>query len=366
MIRRNLIIASWTFVGACIVVTGILAGCASTHVDSPFQRQLDSLGVTSNALRAKNIDRAVRIGLLIEVACDSILDLSDDHEVEQNARQWRSYAIPGIRHALSFSDPATATLDGWAFAIQQKKYLTTGEGRLMFGPQQGIAIRAAAIIEELFAAGHPFEDGGEAFRVRIQDWADSHLIKNDFFERESLIPSLKALNINQGESVGSSVGEIANDLRDVSNRLSLYTAQLPREIRWQGEYLLEELQVENRLDSLNALVSGMVEAVDQLTKTMNDGELIVDVHGLRELREDILLLKQQISTERELLMADVNRQRVETMREAERMTRELMKEFRTPAKDLIDYVLFRMMIAALIVLAIVLALMFWLRRRTIT
>lgn len=344
----------------------LLTGCVSTSVESPFQSKLDSLGLTNDVLRLKNIDRSLQIGLLLESASDSIINASDDLRIQQNARLWRSYALPGIRQALLFSDPAAASVDGWAYSFQMRDYLEKGDGRTMFGKEQEIAIRAAHAIEATFIEPQPEFAEQNAKRGRsIEAWAADHPMTNSFFARPSAIPFLKAMNLVSDGSVGGTVGNIGQDVHDISNRLTLFSTQLPMEARWQAEYMLGELKGQERIDSLQSQAVNLVATLKQLTNAISAGKITIDIRSLQQLHSDVLLLEGRIKSERQIVLFDLDRQRTETLLEIERFAKEETQGLSAGAIELIDHLMLRLaqiLALAFVGIVIILVAIFFVRR----
>jgi hypothetical protein len=84
-----------------------------------------------------------------------------------------------------------------------------------------------------------------------------------------------------------------------------------------------------------------VETVDALAGTINSGNLTVDVRSLQQLHMDILSLQEKISSERAMVLSDIDRQRMETLRQVDSMVKSMMRHASDPAKELIDHLMFR-------------------------
>lgn len=349
---------------ACSAVTvlalGIifLQGCAGSRQQSVFQTELDTLGVTINQVRIANREHAIRIANIIEQATDSILATSQNARVRQNAQLWRISVVPAFRQVLLFTDPVAASIDGHAFAVQMRHYLEDGAGNSLFGDRQDIAVRAAHTIEAFFISTSDTTnatEGSERINRIVEEWAREHPIDNRAFDRESAVPYLKKLRIGYDSSVFESVGDISQNVSGLSNRLNLYAAQLPREVRWQAEYVLADMKIEERLDSLQQQASLALASVDRLALVMASGDLTIDIRSFQKLHEDIGLLQKWISAERGTALENAERQRLETIKELQRLGNQMLEKTSRQATGIVDHLMFR--IAQLVVLLVVIIIL---------
>jgi hypothetical protein len=337
----------------------ILQGCTGSGETSVFQSQLDSLGVTVNQVRIANLHKSIKIANLVEQAADSIRAGSQDPVVRENALVWKLFVVPDFRRVLLYSDPAAAALDGQAFAVQMRHYLDGGPGNSLFGDRQHIAVGAARSVESLFTA--IVDTTGsvelkERVNRRVEEWAREHPIEHRTFDRESAVPFLTKLRIGYTPSLPRTAGDIAEGVSSITNHLNLYAAQVPREARWQAEYVIDDLKLESRMDSLQWLADRALASVDSLTQIIASGSIAIDIRELESLHDDIAMLERKISSEREIVLADVERQRLETLRDVERLGNEILERSSGEAVVIIDHLMVRVaQLAGLLVVVLILA-----------
>jgi hypothetical protein len=340
----DIISARRTLIVILIASAGAFWNCGTTRPDSRLQGAADSLGLQMAQLRLNNVQRAARISLLIDAAADSILRESNDRKVSRNAHQWRIFAVPVFRQSLFFSDPGAATLDAWTCSVQMRQFFTVGSGNSFFGDQQAIAVRTAQKIESIFK-----DYGDDAQQVarfenleaRLEEWASSHPIEGSLYDRTSIIPYLKEFQVDIDQGVVGSVQEIAVDVRALSTHLNLFAAQIPREARWHGEYLLAEMDAEARLDEIEADAARVTDALGRVMAQIESGELAIDIKALRSLHSDILRLEQRIGEERALVLDEVSRQRIETLARIDALVERSLAEASSSATDLVDHLVWR-------------------------
>jgi hypothetical protein len=349
-----------TYPAVAVLTLGIffMQGCTSSKQQSVFQTQLDTLGLTINQVRIANRERAIRIASIIEQAADSIRTTSQNTRIRQNALQWKISVVPAFRQVLLFTDPVAASVDGQAFAVQMRHYLEEGAGNSLFGDRQDIAVRAAHTIEAFFISTSDTNNATEVSKRinrNLEEWAREHPIDNRAFNRESVIPYLEKLRIGYASSVFESVGDIAENVSGLSNRVNLYAAQLPSEVRWQAEYVIADMRVEERLDSIQRQAAFALASVERLTRTIASGNLTLDIRSLQKLHDDIGLLKQWISVERGIALGNAERQRLETLQELQRLADQMLEKTSGQATVIVDHLMFR--IAQLVALLVVIIIL---------
>ena len=307
---------------AFLVFMALLAapGCISTQSESTVAEALDSLGISNRGVREANIRVAYRYGLAVEQAADSIIMLATDQTAKANAYLWKIYCIPVIRQIYSQSDPVVSAFDGLAFSMQCREYFTTGIGRDRFGAQQQIAVHAVEMIEHRLveeSRRYLTTANFDSLIVFTSRWAAKNPLTNHVFERASFFSEMDKLLARQDYSVGSAVGRMADDVDDLSGRLSLFAAQLPREARWQGEYLMTDLALKDRLASLDTSIAVLTSTLESLEKGLRTGGLSVDIASLRPLHSDLKAALELLSAERAVVTADIERMRIATLADAE-------------------------------------------------
>jgi len=309
---------------AFLVFMALLAapGCISTQSESTVAEALDSLGISNRGVREANIRVAYRYGLAVEQAADSIIMLATDQTAKANAYLWKIYCIPVIRQIYSQSDPVVSAFDGLAFSMQCREYFTTGIGRDRFGAQQQIAVHAVEMIEHRLveeSRRYLTTANFDSLIVFTSRWAAKNPLTNHVFERASFFSEMDKLLARQDYSVGSAVGRMADDVDDLSGRLSLFAAQLPREARWQGEYLITDLALKERLNSIDTVMVALRATLATLDGELRTDGVPVDLASIRPLHSTIKAALEQLSAERAIVMAEIDRLRIATFADGEQI-----------------------------------------------
>jgi len=346
---------------ALLFAAGVLAlaghGCGTTQTTSPLIERLDSVNVSLYTLQLRNQNFAARSASILEVAADSIIRLTSDAAVKKNALTWKIYTLPQLRGALLFSDPLAAQFDAWIFCGQVLDYFEHGGGKENFGPLQPIAVRAsrqlfteASALMQASVSEHDFRRLDSLVARALRESP----IQNDLYLRESAVDALSGILGSRDYSIGSAIGRIARDVEDISGMIPIYSEQLPREVRWQAEYILEEHDWDGRMDSIQRQIEETTLAINELTRHLEEGDLGVTIGRIRNLQEYINTLETIVGRERVIVMEEVDRLALRTMERVEAYADAKVDQATSEVYEIVDYVLLR--VALLLALALILGI----------
>ncbi len=297
----------------------------------------------------------------VEEAADSIKRSTDDDEIKAATLLWKMNAIPAAQRSIFTTNPLEALIDANVLCVQMDHFFKDGKGKTIFGEQQTVAIATSRFLREnatelliRFLDG-TFEKNAIE---QIQFFALNYPIQSIYFNRASTKPLIASMF---GEESGK-FKEVAQDMnqsiKDLNNRINFITDQLPKQIRWQSEYLMYDVTPENvkalenipldtmmwQLDSLTSLAYTMPGLVDEqrdlffeyLTK---ERELITELlQAERDLAFDLM------QSERALILKELTKQRERVFEESNGLIDETINETFTLSKDLVEYVVWRVVL----------------------
>lgn len=273
------------------------------------------------------------MGTEVARAADSVIHLNmlypDTAQVRyrRTALRWKIQLFNQAMAILGNQDPLLAMADLWALSLQQEEFLTTGAGGNLFGPHQAVAAEAATRIAQRgnFLVGqltdNPYVDTTESF---VSAWARSHPLTRDISGRETLVPEL-ALRLDPG-GMGAfgAVGDMAQRLANISDRLAVYVNTVPQLTVWQADLLIDQtLETNPQLIAIRDSLASMSDNVGKVAGVLEYGSPLIDTVRTA-LREEVALLLGvamdsvevlrlatfgDIATERELLLAAVEAER---------------------------------------------------------
>ncbi len=351
--------------------------------------QLDNLvDMTSVQLRGQLYDFTSRYATVVEGAADAIMEATDDPVVREWALTWKLEAIPQVHRAAFKPDPLFGLIDTAVLCGQMLEFFRDGAGSDLFGDYQEIAIEAAEwlksdvwrLAESITLSGDPARARGE-----IAEFVAEHPIGDLYFLRDSVEPLLATMVKRRSHGAGAVIGGISEAVDDLSKRLTIYAAHLPKEARWQAEIAAIEMMqnppVEDALlavgslaESHESFAGSVASALDLITAereaAFGDLEdltyrMIREVDRQREdtmaaLRLEREALVRAIEAQTELALRQVQEERIATMSQLQKMVEATVESSFDRSEDLAERLFYRALILVVILAAtlLVLAILF--------
>ncbi len=261
------------------LIVALLGALASSCARAPTKPALMASSakseITARQLRAMDYEYASRFGQIVAAAAQGIAENTTDAAVRERAYRWRMWASPNARASAFDQDPFAGMLELWALAGQQTRYFTSGDGRSAFGEQQDTAMitsrKLEAVIREM-AESVVADTRFDQLAERVDRWVEEHPIEGDMFVRPSARADLASLVPEQQTGGLQAVGSIEETFRDLNDRLTILTVQVPDEARWQAEYLTNALFEERFQEPADSLVA----AVEDVTSFLDDFETVLE------------------------------------------------------------------------------------------
>jgi hypothetical protein len=287
-----------------------------------------------------------RFAALVESAADEIMAQTDDPIIRQNALRWKMNAIPVAQEAIFRDDPMAGLIEITAFSVQMELFFTEAAGRDLFGEWQPIAVDVTFRIQEelvqIWKKAISTGDLKQTTQGPLYDWARKNPIENLTFTFRSISDTLVAAYSNVDYGLQESIGGIAVGVHDIRQRLSYYTAMIPKQARWQAEYLIDEklqgAQIDRLLDNFDR-ITDMIEKSPELI-----GEL--QSSTLTEISRERMEVIAALQTERLVVLQEINRQRQETIDNMQELimvlSGKIMAETRESAHEVIDHFFWRL------------------------
>ena len=163
-------------------------------------------------------------------------------------------------------------------------------GQGVFGEYQDIAVAACqrmrSVVEAPAASVAGTPEGLERTREGLRRWARDNPLQPTFSTRESAATLLADLLSGDSRGVFDALGDLSGTLHGLSLRLNTYYAEhLPRQARWQAEYLLDEVEGREQIAMLLDDVDRVAAAAERTDA------LMVDIPGVtRDAAEPVGVL----------------------------------------------------------------------------
>ncbi len=284
-----------------VFVSTLVIVCATAPRQSALTVKFENVAKNIEEIRAVLHRNTARFAAAIEKSADKIKEKTGDEKIKRNTLLWKMYGIPAVHQAAFNPDPVAGFLDMKTLLVQMYDFFATGAGKHVFGEWQSIALNdLEEYHRELDDVMSNMTKSGDitVLQEYIRSWADGNPIEDLYFQRTSFTVLLDSLMYNEKRGLFDATGMIADGVNDLSGRLNIYTEYLPRQARWQAEYLLlvESTQLTNDLiDSLEFQLNAMLDSINM--------QRIATLH---EMQRERIVLTDFIETERIAFVQDLN------------------------------------------------------------
>jgi hypothetical protein len=224
---------------------------------------------------------------LVTAASDRIRTESKLRETRRNTLLWQLRIIPLARQAAYLPDVQQAYVAALALANAQHAYLTTGEGRALFGEQQAIAVDAAEGLEEdVVDIGKAFLSERQIARLQTQvdDLVAKHPIRGNF-AADALVTGLSESTTAGGMfswvvdlpmvpfralSGVTDTAQAVSDFNETARAFTETVNELPHQTRWELELLLYDTEELDSLERALAAGEAVALAADRISAVAED------------------------------------------------------------------------------------------------
>ena len=348
-----------------------IVGCGSVSRESVLMQNIEDAKMNSMELGIRINEAGSRYSLEIENSADKIMAATKDAGIKKNALLWKLYGIPALLKSVSIQDPLASGTDIYVLIAQMRQFFENGNGKDLFGKHQQIAVDAVKRMEkEFFNIASEFRDSAVTTKSNIDEWVKNHHIEDIRFNRISTVTAA-AKELSQKKSgLTSSVGDMVTSINNLQDKLTLYADFIPKQARWQAEYMMYELipdslnkDVFGKINSLTGSIEsidgfienspGLISSVRQ--KIMQDINIqrIATLELLQEERKTIL---EAVTSERIKTLNEINRQRVETLNGMNKLAGNTVTSSGIMLIDVADKILIRLVI--LLFITFILGLVF--------
>lgn len=326
--------------------------------------------VTVYQLRAIDYEYASRFADRVAACASDIAANSTEPETQYDALRWRMWASPQARTAAFDQDPFAGLAELWVLAIQQREFFTEGQGGSWFGGTDTCAPSTAKLLEhdaEKIVARVVPEADRENLRQIVHRWANNNPIQDSLFVRPTARAEIASLFSEPSHGGLRAVGSIEETLRDINDRITILTVQMPVEARWQAEYLVSSLFDEH----VRAPADSVVDAVDDITAFLNGFEQTLSdqvtalVGGVEAERTALL---EAVREERQTVVGAIERERLTILDDLDAKLQSATDELDAVGRGLIDHFFKRLVqvligMGVFVILLVALVLLLARRRR---
>lgn len=276
-----------------------------------------ALGVdaTTSELRQELYRHESAFAATVHRTADAIYEGETERAIRERAIRWKINAVPTMHTAVFQLEPLAGLADAWGLTAQMERFLTTGPGKDLFGASQPLAVEASRELLTEVRALAVSVVGAERIRAvepEFRAWLDENPITDVTFSRRSTAIDAASVTAREwGSGTLQSVGQIEDLLRDLSERLRIYGAELPELARAQAELLVltadrDVLQpVWTNVDSIDRSVASAERTARNI-----DAFLASSPELIAAEREAVV---EALQGELEATLVDIDRQRLQTL-----------------------------------------------------
>jgi len=348
-----------------------LFGCGSVSQESVLMKNVEDAKMNSAELALIMNEITGRYSLAIENSADKIISESKDVNVKKNALLWKMYGIPALFRTTSIQDPLASGIDTYIFIAQMHQFFENGYGKNLFGKHQQIAINTTKKMEiEFFGISSRFRDSSSITKSKVDEWVKTHPIENIRFNRVSSVTESAKVLSQKKLSLTASIGDMVSTMDNLQNKLTLNAEFIPKEARWQAEYLIYELLADSMGGNLFENVNSLTGSVERISRFIeNSPELISYVRQklmqdintqriatLESLKEEKMTILEAVTSERINTLKEIDRERLETLSSVEKLADKSITSSGLMLVNVADKILIRLVI--LLFITFILGLVF--------
>ena len=333
-----------------------------------FKKRPDKIKISTYEIKIRLTNFSYQAFSFIESEMDYIIENAKEDSIVHNAFIIKINWIPALQKAIYNTDPLTSAIDGLVFCHQVHMFFESGEGSNLFGPYQGRIIQTSKIIvdelKHILRKVNPEGniDNGNRF---VREWALENPIMNYYFTRNSATDLLAKWLGTEKKKLVPSVLSTTEEIRDLSSRMTVYTEYMPKQIEWQSELKIRQLNKYfdfgskmDRMDNLVMKIDSLdpMGMVDSISITMFDeidrqrrstlhfmaNERVNMMNDLSVEREAVF---RDIAKEREMLTDFLSHEKHETLTMMDGMIRKTYDKAYNDTNKLINQILNKLLIA---------------------
>jgi ElaB/YqjD/DUF883 family membrane-anchored ribosome-binding protein len=323
-----------------------LVGCTATESrrakDKETPIRSEDVRVNAEQLRLRMRSLVGPMCGQIEQSADSIMSETSDSNLELAALKWKMDAVPTMRAALFLPDPYMAAFDTGVLCVQMIAYFETGPGKEALGPASAKAAadcrRMAEQYYQVIASGTASGDISRG-RQLVEQWAAEHPIRYSISGRESALGRVFEQEFRSSRTASQYVADAAASADDLSRKMDVYSDQLFRQARWEGDRLRLELVRDYRVDQVLPLAERAARSAEQAGQTVDhlapsiDRALYVAQNVPNIIASERAIAVKALHDEMSRTLQDIDNERIAALDQVSKDTSNALKELREALAD---------------------------------
>jgi len=330
-----------------------LTGCTVIPRQSGLASTSANVTASNDQIRTQVYGNVLGFSGAVRTIANKIIVETDDPVIRRRALKFKMEAISTSQIIVSYHDPLVSILDLWAFTVQLVNYYRDGPGRDDFGQWQD---QLVATLEQfpprLRSRALRLVTDTTAVRADsiIIHWANANPITGEIRQRPWMADTLSTIYQSQGLGAAGAMGVMAERISNLSDRIAIYYALLPDQMRWEGEVFLEDIMARNKgirsaLDSVSAISAslGRIAEIAETGSPLIDSLVAIVRMDARLLiaealdSVDVIRLAAMSDVDREIavVLAAVQRERIAVLATLDTLTRARIDQSVSAARGLL-------------------------------
>lgn len=313
-----------------LVFLVMLSGCSL--LDIKIDSQTTPLTQQELKMRLVTREYAQQFFTSVESTADGIAATYpvEDKNSQSTLLLWKINAEEGMGNAIYQVSPLAALLDSWVFTQQMDDFFRNGAGKEQWTSMAPILQMTQTQLDEIAQAAKKLLNSSDYTfsQTFVTQFAAQHRFSDLRFRRT---PAYRAWLTQKGvdeASINTTVGTMPEAMSDISDRLSLMSAQTPKVMSWKAQLIglnsdVSSEDVKETLASVRATSASFQDFVANNPQYMQDlarqmnlelQPLLDDLdkkaeHKLEQLTAERIALETMVERERKAIGVMVGEQR---------------------------------------------------------
>jgi hypothetical protein len=308
----------------------LISGCQATSGSTGLIQGVEEAKLSESQLRMLLNDFVRRFIDQVDAATAVVLDRETDPEIRRRALLFRMNTASACAVAAADNDPVAALVDVWALSVQMRQYYESPTAAAQMKAHREFVIGICRTLQEQteeIARDLTSSEAVEEFTVGLEAWARENPVESPFYGRPSMVPHYSKQKNEIRQGLFDVLPGLEQRLADVSSRVALYAALLPRQLRWEAEFLMSVVATPDEYREAIQSVKLINASLSNVANTVTEAETILErqrdaVIALAREEADRMLeavetmrtdTHDRITEARREAFADLDRQRNETL-----------------------------------------------------
>ena len=300
-----------------LILSLCLLSCSLVKIESE-QKPLTTTDLNTRLLTQSFVRSAAD---KVEKAADSILDYSEDIELQKNSLYWKINTLSSFRKVGFQTSPKLALMDSWALMIAAKNYFSLDETKKTFHPYDKLVIETTEdnLKEIQKIAQHLLSDTDFVnHKEFLEDYARKNPLKSLVFYHKPVREDYQKFKQIPDSLSVQTVGSLSEVVADLTNKLTYTSENSGKQLQWNTELLLKKngidsLKIKQIADSLDIKFSKLVflaeDAPTQFNNALKSFQKDLDRFN-EKLNGSIVFSMNHLSNEREIVGNMIKEERI--------------------------------------------------------